>query len=59
MRRLHKFLETETETSEYELIYDEDLFNIYKFLTVKNIATGEEFEISTIVDGQDSTEKEK
>ena len=59
VRRLYEFLEKAPDDNEYELIFDEDFNNIYKFLTVKNLTTGEKFEISTLIDGQDCTEKEK
>lgn len=59
VRRLYEFLEKAPYDNEYELIFDEDFYNIYKFLTVKNLSTGEKFEISTIIDGEDYTEKEK
>lgn len=59
VQRLYKFIKTTPDDCEYELIFDEDFYNIYKFLTVKNLATGEKFEISTLVDGQDYTGKVK
>jgi len=59
VRRLYEFLEKAPYDNEYELIFDEDFYNIYKFLTVKNLSTGEKFEISTIIDGEDYTGKEK
>jgi hypothetical protein len=59
VRRLYEFLEKAPDDNEYELIFDVDFYNIYKFLTVKNLTIGEKFEISTLIDGQDYTEEEK
>ena len=59
VQRLSEFFETTPDDCEYELIFDEDFYNIYKFITVKNLATGEKFEISTLFDGEDYTGKLK
>ncbi len=59
VQRLSEFCETAPDKSKHELNFDEDFYNIYNILTVKNLATGEKFEISTLVDGQDYTGKVK
>ncbi len=59
IERLYKFFDMVEDYHEYELIYDDDFFNMYKSLSVKRPITGEKFEISTLIDGQDYTEEEK